>query len=123
MGAYEIDPVGVGAVMLNADVHVQNMRDYNGLTTAFADVEGAAKDVTAVVDALSSLEANLATPAKDNVMSLCEGRLSGTQTLVDAYIQAAAEQGENARIPSEAIDEARDHLDRDQYGAVDLNEL
>ncbi|MGW9550838.1 hypothetical protein ACWG8W_07270 [Citricoccus zhacaiensis] len=123
MGAYEIDPVGLGAVMLNADVHVQNLRDDNTMTTALSSAESAAKDVSVVVQALSSFEANLAIPAKDNIMGLCEGRLVATQTLVDAYVEASAEQGENARISSEAIDAARDSLDRDQYGAVDLNEL
>lgn len=123
MTAYDIDPVGLGAVILNADAHVQNLRDDNTLTTALSDTEAAAHGVSVVVDALSSFEANLVTPAKDNIISLCEGRLVAAQTLVDAYVQASAEQGENARLSQDAIDEARDALDSDQYGAVDLNEL
>ena len=119
----DIDPVGAGAVLLNTDGYVQNLRDDTTLTTSLENASSAASPVAQVSSAVDSVLSNLAIPARDNVLGLCEGRLRAGQTVIDAYVESMNTMGENATVHQSAVDEAQGHLDRDQYGDVDLSEL
>lgn len=123
MATFEIDPVGAGAVVINADVHVDVLRGNTDLKDALDAAVSAAGDVTEVVTALQGVRDNIATPAQDNVLGLCEARLSAANDVINAYLVASDDMREDGKISADAVTTANENLDWDHYGSVDLNEL
>lgn len=123
VATFEIDPVGAGAVVTNTDVHVEELRGNTDLRDALNDGISAADTASEVVTALQGVLDNIATPAQENILGLCESRLVAASEVINAYLMASDEMRERGEISQEAVGSANDNLDWDQYGSVDLNEL